>query len=115
MANSVVLKVALVIVACMVVAAPSAEAAISCGVVVRSLTPCLTYLQRGGPVPSACCNGVRSLNNAARSTPDRQTACGCLKTAASSAAVVQKYASVLPRICSVNLGYNVDPRIDCSK
>ncbi|MCI93564.1 non-specific lipid-transfer protein, partial [Trifolium medium] len=44
---------------CMVmVSAPMAEAAISCGAVTGYLAPCITYLQ-GGPGPSPpCCGGV---------------------------------------------------------
>ncbi|KAG5552826.1 hypothetical protein RHGRI_010810 [Rhododendron griersonianum] len=68
---------------CMVVAAPHVEAAISCGQVVSSLSPCISYLRSsGGAVPAPCCNGVKSLNNVAKTTPDRQTACKCIKSAA---------------------------------
>lgn len=79
------LKVAfLAAVLCMVVvSAPMAHAAITCGQVTNSLINCIGYLQNGGTPPSGCCNGVKSLNAAAKTTADRQTACNCLKSAAS--------------------------------
>ncbi|KAF5196936.1 Non-specific lipid-transfer protein [Thalictrum thalictroides] len=116
MANSVVFKVALVLVACMLVTAPyAAEGAISCGQVVSSLRSCVPYLQGKGPLPPSCCAGVRSVNNAAKTTPDRQAACGCLKSAASSFRVIPGLASGLPGKCGVNIGFSISPNVDCSK
>ncbi|KAF7145301.1 hypothetical protein RHSIM_Rhsim04G0122300 [Rhododendron simsii] len=86
---------------CMVVAAPHAEAAITCGQVVSSLSPCIAYLKSsGGAVPAPCCNGVKSLNNAAKTTPDRQTACKCIKSAAGGISGINYgLASSLPAKC----------------
>ncbi|KAF5192913.1 Non-specific lipid-transfer protein, partial [Thalictrum thalictroides] len=105
MANSVVFKVALVVVACMLVTAPyAAQGAITCGTVVTNLRPCLNYLMKGGAVPNTCCGGVRALNAAAKSTPERQTACGCLKTAAAQAQGIKPaFASALPGKCGVSI------------
>ncbi|CAI9268704.1 unnamed protein product [Lactuca saligna] len=102
-----------VVVTSMVVAAPYAEAAITCAQVVSSLSPCLSYLKNGGAVPSACCNGVKSLNSAARTTPDRQTACRCLKSA--SGGVNPGNAASLPGKCGVSIPYKISPSTDCSK
>ncbi|KAK8556550.1 hypothetical protein V6N13_064572 [Hibiscus sabdariffa] len=55
--------------------APLAQGAITCGQVSSALVPCLPYLKSGGTVPPACCNGIKSLNSAAQTTPDRQAAC----------------------------------------
>ncbi|CAA7052123.1 unnamed protein product [Microthlaspi erraticum] len=65
-------------------AGPITANALTCGDVFTSLTPCVTYLRIGGSIPTTCCFGLRSLKNAARTTPDRQTACKCLKQAANS-------------------------------
>ncbi|KAH7514748.1 hypothetical protein FEM48_Zijuj11G0123500 [Ziziphus jujuba var. spinosa] len=82
MASSAVgLKVACIVVMCMVMGAPLAQA-ITCGQVASSVAPCINYLKTGGPVPPPCCNGVRTLNNAAKTTPDRQATCNCLISAA---------------------------------
>lgn len=104
-----------VVVTCMVVAAPYAEA-ITCGQVVSNLAPCLGYLKNGGAVPSGCCSGVTALNNAAQSTPDRQTACGCLKSAYSANSGINAgNAAALPGMCGVNIPYKISPSTDCSK
>ncbi|KAL6987979.1 hypothetical protein U1Q18_013725 [Sarracenia purpurea var. burkii] len=112
-----VLKVACMLVMCMVVVAPYAEAAISCGQVVTSLTPCISYLRsNGGPVPAPCCNGIKSLNSAARTTPDRQAACNCMKSASGSVPGVNiKLAGSLPGKCGVNIPYKISPNTDCTK
>ncbi|PIA32479.1 hypothetical protein AQUCO_04500233v1 [Aquilegia coerulea] len=117
MANSVAFKVALVVVACMLVTAPyAAQGAITCGQVVTNLTPCLNYLTSGGAIPPPCCRGVVALNSAAKTTPDRKIACGCLKSAAANAqGIKQQFASALPGKCGVNIGYPISASVDCSK
>lgn len=103
------------VVAYMVVVAPYAEA-ISCGQVIGSLTPCMNYLTKGGVVPSACCSGVKGLNSAAKTPVDRQTACGCLKSAYSSnSGINPSNAASLPGKCGVSIPYKISPSTDCSK
>ncbi|KAJ9543082.1 hypothetical protein OSB04_022789 [Centaurea solstitialis] len=80
MAGGMLMKMACVMVACMVVLAPPTEANINCGQVASSVLPCLSYLRSGGAL-GGCCNGVRALNNAARTTANRKIACVCLKNA----------------------------------
>ncbi|KAL5712061.1 hypothetical protein ACHQM5_014268 [Ranunculus cassubicifolius] len=117
MALSMSMKIAVAMLACMVVAAPYAEAAItSCGQVVGGLSSCLPYLRSaGGPLPPACCAGVKSLNSAAKTTADRQTACNCLKRVGSSGGINLSLASGLPGKCGVNVGYPINVNVDCSK
>ncbi|KAJ4979629.1 hypothetical protein NE237_010409 [Protea cynaroides] len=117
MASSSVVKLMCLVLACMVVVAPlTVDGAITCGMVISKLSPCLTYLRSGGSVPANCCNAVRSLNAAASSTPDRQTACGCLKNAYTSISGINSgNAASLPGKCGVNLPYKISPSIDCSK
>ncbi|KAK1284057.1 Non-specific lipid-transfer protein 4 [Acorus calamus] len=92
------------------------EAALSCGTVYSDLSMCLPYLSSGGVVPQPCCDGVRSLNAAARTTPDRQQACACLKQAAASIPPQGlQYASSLPGKCGVTTPYPISPSTDCSK
>ncbi|PQP98494.1 lipid transfer protein [Prunus yedoensis var. nudiflora] len=40
--------------------------------------------ENGGAVPPACCNGIRNVNNLAKTTADRQATCNCLKQLAGS-------------------------------
>ncbi|TKY63606.1 Non-specific lipid-transfer protein [Spatholobus suberectus] len=112
------LKVACVVaVMCiMVVASASmAQAAIMCGQVTSSLAPCLAYLQKGGPLLAVCCNGVRSLNSAAKTTADRQAACNCLKQAAGAISGFNaNNAAALPGKCGVNIPYKISTSTNCA-
>ncbi|XP_057489785.1 non-specific lipid-transfer protein 1-like [Actinidia eriantha] len=121
MASSRTLKLASVVVLMvmvMVVTAPppQAEAAVTCGMVASSVAPCLSYLRSGGQVPSACCDGVKGLYNAASSTADRQTACRCLKQASTTISGINLVlAANLPKDCGVNIPYKISPSTDCTK
>nr|XP_043635709.1 non-specific lipid-transfer protein Lac s 1-like [Erigeron canadensis] len=117
MAAGMMMKLFCVMFACMLVSSPYAEAAITCGQVVTKLMPCLIYLRgTGGAVPPACCNGVKGLNSAASTTPDRKTACNCLKSAyASYSGINPDNALGLPSKCGVNIPYKISPSTDCSK
>ncbi|KAL9238943.1 hypothetical protein vseg_013308 [Gypsophila vaccaria] len=92
------------------------EAALGCGQVTSNVASCISYL-KGGPGPSpACCSGIRTLNGMAQSTPDRQTACKCLKAdAAAIKGINYGIASGLPSKCGVSIPYAISPSTDCSK
>ncbi|CAD6268538.1 unnamed protein product [Miscanthus lutarioriparius] len=66
--------------------ASSPSAAITCGQVGTALAPCIPYATgRASALLSTCCSGVRSLNNQARTSADRQAACcRCLKSLANT-------------------------------
>ncbi|KAK7390223.1 hypothetical protein VNO78_25522 [Psophocarpus tetragonolobus] len=106
----------MVAVVCMiVVCAPMAHAAITCGQVVNLLRPCINYIKSGGPVPGPCCNGVRTLKSASKTTSDRQAACNCLKAAASTISGYNNgYAASLPTKCGVNIPYTISPNTNCA-
>ncbi|KAK1426740.1 hypothetical protein QVD17_15419 [Tagetes erecta] len=115
---AVVAKIAVVALMCyMVASAPyAADAAVTCQTVISSLTPCASYLTRGGPVPPTCCNGINSLYKAATTTTDRQTACKCMEQAARMVpGILLDAASSLPGKCGVNIPYKISPNTDCSK
>lgn len=100
----------------MIVSAPFAEAGVSCGFVVSKLVPCLKYLKGGGSVPAACCKGVQGLNNAAKTTPERKTACNCLKNAYKrNPGINSDNAAGLPEKCGVNIPYKISLNTDCNK
>ncbi|KAB5560889.1 hypothetical protein DKX38_005846 [Salix brachista] len=114
MASSMSLRLASAMLIVMVVGSPLAEAAITCGQVTSSLAQCIGYLQKGGAVPPACCNGVKSLNSAAKTTADRQTACNCLKSLAGKISGINYgLAAGLPAKCGLNLPYQISPSTDC--
>nr|AAC49860.1 non-specific lipid transfer protein PvLTP-24 [Phaseolus vulgaris] len=104
-----------VAVLCLVVlTAPTAHAAISCGQVTSSLASCIPFLTKGGAVPASCCSGVRSLNAAAKTTPDRQV-CNCLKSAAGAIPGFNaNNAGILPGKCGVSIHYNISTSTNCA-
>ncbi|MBA0787166.1 hypothetical protein Gotri_028176, partial [Gossypium trilobum] len=109
------LKLVCALVLCMLVVEPIATTAITCGDVTSKVAGCLSYLQNGGNVPKACCDGIRSLNMMARTTPDRQTVCGCLQTAAKAVKIKGNLAETLPAKCSVNIPYKISTSTNCKK
>ncbi|KAG4129602.1 hypothetical protein ERO13_D09G091600v2 [Gossypium hirsutum] len=116
MASTVALKLACGVVLCLVVGAPLAEGAISCGQVISALAPCIPYVRNNGAggVPASCCNGIRSLNEAAQSTPERQSACNCVKAlAASISGINYDLTNKLPGMCGVHSPFKISPSTNC--
>ncbi|KAI3408970.1 Non-specific lipid-transfer protein [Psidium guajava] len=73
--------------------------------------------QRRGRAP-ACCNGIRSLYSAAKTTADRQGVCNCLKSAINGIpynAYNAGRAAGLPGECRVNIPYKISPSTDCKR
>jgi len=110
------MKVACVILMMCMIVAPMADAAISCGQVTGDLAACIPYLRGGSAAPTtACCNGVRALNNAAKTTPDRQAACNCLKQAAGAISGLNNgAAAALPGKCGVSIPYKISTSTNCA-
>ncbi|KAL6568757.1 hypothetical protein OROHE_004442 [Orobanche hederae] len=94
---------------------PHAEGALSCVTILTSLSPCLGYLRGGGSVTPSCCDGLKSMNNAAGTTPDLRAACQCVKTLVPSTGSNPDFVNRLPGICHVNIPYKYSPSLDCSK
>ncbi|EOA28151.1 hypothetical protein CARUB_v10024341mg [Capsella rubella] len=111
-----VMKLACLVLACMIVAGPmAANAALSCGAVNSNLAPCIGYLIQGGIIPVGCCNGVRNLNSIARTTPDRQQACTCIQNAARGlgSGLNAGRAAGIPKACGVNIPYKISTSTNC--
>ncbi|GJX68451.1 non-specific lipid-transfer protein 1-like protein [Tanacetum coccineum] len=91
------------------------EGGVTCQLVVSSLTPCITYLVRGGQVPNRCCKGVKSLYKEASTTKDRQTACQCIEQATKLVPEIKiDHAQDLPGKCDVYIPYKISPTFNCS-
>lgn len=117
MASPLLLNFVCLAMMCMILGTPLANAALSCGQIQLTAAPCIAYVRSpGGAVPGPCCNGLRTLNSEASTTPDRQGACRCLKSTVLSLPGVN-YAALagLPGKCGINLPYKVTPSIDCNK
>ncbi|XP_062094570.1 non-specific lipid-transfer protein 1-like [Humulus lupulus] len=114
MATSVKIACAIVMVM-MVVGGSPAMAAITCGQVTSSLAPCIPYARSGGTITPGCCNGIKALNNAAKTTADRQTACKCLQSAANSIKGLNfNLIAGIPGKCGVNIPYKISPSTNCN-
>ncbi|OWM81633.1 hypothetical protein CDL15_Pgr007671 [Punica granatum] len=113
MAKISTILVVCALLACMLVAT---ESTVTCGQVASGVAPCLNYLRGGAPLSQSCCGGVKALNGAARTTPDRQAVCKCLKAASASIPGINLgLASGLPSKCGVNVPYKISPSTDCSR
>ncbi|CAJ1969561.1 unnamed protein product [Sphenostylis stenocarpa] len=109
-------KFACVVVLCLVVAGAHTAQGITCGDVDRDLTPCIGFLQKGGVVPTGCCNGVKTILNSARTTADRRGVCNCLKTAAGAVRGLNpNNAQALPGKCGVNIPYKISTSTNCAR
>ncbi|XP_055808366.1 non-specific lipid-transfer protein 2-like [Solanum dulcamara] len=108
-------KIACLVVLCMVMVAPYASEAFTCGQVQAGVVNCLPYLQNRGPV-GLCCNVVKGLVNSAKTTQDRRTACSCLKSAATTIKGIDMgKAAALPGICGVKSPFKISLSTDCTK
>ncbi|CAN6325617.1 unnamed protein product [Urochloa humidicola] len=107
--------VAIVVLALMVMS--SASAAITCGQVASSLSPCIPYATgSASSLPASCCSGVRSLNGMARSSSDRQAACRCLKSLATSLKKLNMgTVAGIPGKCGVSVPFPISMSTDCNK
>lgn len=96
--------------------APASEGAITCGTVISSIKPCLSYLQgTGGNPPKPCCAGCQSLASSATTAPDKQAACTCLKNASQKIKINSQLAQNLPKSCGISLSFPISPTVDCTK
>lgn len=94
----------------------SVGAPISCGTVVQSMSPCITYLSGRMDLTAACCGGVRDLNAIAQTTPDRQQTCKCLQAVAKKIpGFNQTRASDLPGKCRVSFPFPISISTNCDK
>ncbi|CAK8575159.1 unnamed protein product [Lathyrus sativus] len=116
--STVVTKVVCLAIVCLVSFGPNAGEAVPCGQVVNSLMPCVSYIMNGGSVPLRCCDGVKGLNNMARTPADRRDVCTCIKNAVTSSGFSYSNtnlgnAASLPTKCGVNIPYRISPNTDC--
>ncbi|XP_059669819.1 non-specific lipid-transfer protein 1-like [Cornus florida] len=111
------LKVAVLVVMCMVVAAPQAQAAaaVTCGEVATYLAPCGATVAY--PVASQfCCTGVKTLFGFEQTTlPQRQDACKCLKSATGAISTMDiGFVFKVLKLCGAKIP-SISKTTDCSK
>ncbi|CAI9112875.1 OLC1v1013375C1 [Oldenlandia corymbosa var. corymbosa] len=90
---------------------------IPCETVLSDLTPCLGFVIGGGEtVDPACCSGFKTVIGSAKTKPDRQSVCTCLKSLASEATDAElANAARIPKLCGVKVPFKISRDIDCSK
>ncbi|XP_072974975.1 non-specific lipid-transfer protein 1-like [Typha angustifolia] len=105
------------VLALLLVASPQYAYALTCGQVLSFISQCVVYSRTGGAAPpEGCCSGVKGLNAAAQSTPDRKTACDCLKKAAAGISGIKPdVVAAIPGKCGVSIPYVISASTDCSK
>ncbi|XP_012083823.1 non-specific lipid-transfer protein 1-like [Jatropha curcas] len=96
------------------VAKPGVALEISCASVVSEVAPCLDYITDKTDQPSRnCCNAMKELDGHAKTIPDWQAACECIK----ASLVNRKYDAPrivqLPQQCGLSV--HIPPDLDCSK
>ncbi|XP_019430990.1 PREDICTED: non-specific lipid-transfer protein 1-like [Lupinus angustifolius] len=89
---------------------------ITCGEAGPLILPCVQFLQGSGPgQPSAfCCSGAKSIFVAATSTQNRRALCECFKQAAPLIGLNPNRSKQLPKLCNINLPFDLDSKIDCN-
>ncbi|QCE03158.1 non-specific lipid-transfer protein 1 [Vigna unguiculata] len=108
-------KFACVVVMLMVVVGAHSAEGMTCGQVQGNLAQCIGFLQNGGIVPPACCNGVKNILNSARTTADRRGICSCLKSAAGAVRGLNpSNAQALPGKCGVNIPWKISSSTNCN-
>ncbi|KAL5572096.1 hypothetical protein UlMin_021693 [Ulmus minor] len=92
--------------------------AITCSMIVQEMTPCLNFITKKEDKPSAaCCQGAKQLNEQNKEQKDRQTTCGCLKTALQNIQEADpERINQLPQQCGLQVQLpKIDRDIDCSQ
>ncbi|KAJ7967757.1 Non-specific lipid-transfer protein [Quillaja saponaria] len=90
--------------------------AITCKEAIRSLAPCVPFLEGSGPEQPtvSCSTGAQDLFKKATTPETRRALCDCLKNAAAQLLIKQERAKLLPQLCKINLPVPIDPNINCS-
>ncbi|XP_058752605.1 non-specific lipid-transfer protein 1-like [Vicia villosa] len=117
MASSILIKFTCLVTICLVLGIPLANAGQTCSQIKDSLLPCLVYLKHPGPaVLVVCCNGLRTVNDQAKTLHERKDACECLKSTLISIPGLDPNAvQGLPDKCGVKLPFPISANMDCSK
>ncbi|PON89653.1 Lipid transfer protein/Par allergen [Trema orientale] len=91
--------------------------AITCQQVDVALSSCVSYLTGSAGEPSpACCNGVSSIKQNTLTKIDRQTACQCVKDAATKiSSLKDDAAQQLPAKCKIQMNVPISKTVDCSQ
>ncbi|KAL5580529.1 hypothetical protein UlMin_012971 [Ulmus minor] len=108
--------VLVVVLVCLLVVAPGAEAAVTCEQVTNWLTPCISYGVFGGTVLPACCEGIKELNNSYQTKEDIRESCSCIQDgAARIPGIDYDRINQIPGLCGTTCPFKVYPSTDCSK
>ncbi|XP_019438918.1 PREDICTED: non-specific lipid-transfer protein-like [Lupinus angustifolius] len=94
-----------------------AKVSISCPKVIQEIAPCSDFILKSNDPSQACCNGVKTLSDEAKSQKDRTDICQCLKQGLSGIGKYDpKRIPQLPKACGVSITLPpIDQNTDCSK
>ncbi|GAV67310.1 hypothetical protein CFOL_v3_10816 [Cephalotus follicularis] len=114
-ASSIALKLACVVVVCMLVGAPLAQT-IPCSAVQNALAPCIPYFKSNGrgAVPQECCTIVRELKAQTNSTTALRADCACfIKFIRTEKYNFDTANSVIDK-CGVKISFKISPTTNCN-
>ncbi|KAI4328904.1 hypothetical protein L6164_021222 [Bauhinia variegata] len=82
----------------------SSSEAIPCDEVYKELATCASFIEQGGTdQPSEeCCNGVKNLNQNAKTKADRVQICECIKKGLINIAYDPNRIPLLPKACVIS-------------
>ncbi|KAE9598034.1 putative plant lipid transfer protein/Par allergen [Lupinus albus] len=94
-----------------------AKVSISCTRVIHEIAPCSDFILKSNDPSQACCNGVKTLSDEAKSQKDRTDICQCLKQGLSGIGKYDpKRIPQLPKACGLSMTLPpIDQNTDCSK
>ncbi|EOY25621.1 Bifunctional inhibitor/plant lipid transfer protein/seed storage helical domain - like 10 [Theobroma cacao] len=90
------------------------EAAVPCNTVDAKAAACVGFATGKATKPSAeCCTGLQQLAQTVKSVDDKKAICRCLKAAAKSLGIQDKFLSKIPQACNINVGFPVSINTNC--
>ncbi|GAV75533.1 hypothetical protein CFOL_v3_19012 [Cephalotus follicularis] len=104
--RSIALKLACVVVMCLLVAAPLTQVASQCNTVDSVVTTCLTDLKNGANI-DGCCTGLKNVTASASSTATIETDCKCLKAILAGKSINVTEVVALLKRCEIKLPENI--------
>ncbi|XWS20761.1 hypothetical protein CRYUN_Cryun31cG0130200 [Craigia yunnanensis] len=90
------------------------EAAVPCPTVDAKAAACVGFATGKDAKPSvACCSGLQQLAQTVKSIDDKKAICRCLKSAAKSLGIQDRFLSKMPQACNIKVGFPVSINTNC--
>ncbi|XP_027938436.1 putative non-specific lipid-transfer protein 14 [Vigna unguiculata] len=97
--------------------APIVSSFIECSIITQLFSACSLFITHGTPDPipgSPCCDAMSGVNSIANTADNRQYVCRCLMDLIDNFSSNASAIGILPGLCGISFGFNIDPNADCS-